>query len=207
MRRKVCPKCGVEKNLRADQFVFIVSRKTGRRLWKHCRLCDRKRQRRVRKEVKRDPERHARYLKVRAANQRRRYSADPDRYRGYSRDYKRRLRETDPQRYLEVILIPRRFQREGRKLKVPAVEAYRPPSQAEMVPAAPLASYLRTTFPGWLPDQIARFGDGVSARWLRNVLDGQEAIELDAADRLLTGLGKPWLFNVLYPPAGKGKAA
>jgi hypothetical protein len=200
---KRCPMCGAYKRLRARNFVFTT--RDGKRLYKNCRVCDRKRQRLIRAQVSADPVRAAHRRKTKNAAQKRRWAADPEKYRRYQSEWRARLKEENPQRYVEIFLIPRRFARrkhEDRPAQTPArYEAYKKPTNAEMVSADPLRQFLLDAFPGWEEREIiAILGDSVSRHAVENVLRGQDRIQLDMADRLLTGgLGRPDLLDVLYP--------
>lgn len=79
--------------------------------------------------------------------------------------------------------------------------AYTGPSRTEVVDAEPLRAYIRHEFPGVNANELAiEIGYAVPDRRLREVLNGQERIELDTVDRFFTvGLGRPDVLNDVYP--------
>ena len=206
-KRKVCPRCGVEKTLAKATFVYATSKVSGVRLWKHCRLCDRKMQREARARVAANP-----YLAERRRRKRREYqradrAKNPDKYRTREREWRHRLKAAHPELWAEVYVMPKRFLREGRSLSrsahVTKYDAYEDPRWWEVgVDAEPLVTYLRDTFPGWSAwDIYQQTHHAVSDRLLRALLDGDRPrLALDSVDRFLTiGLGRPDLLNALYP--------
>lgn len=207
-RRKRCPACGVVYDLRARYFTYATDPETGKRLWKSCRRCDRKRQAAMRARAKADPERAARRREQHREWQRAARVRDPQKSREAVRRWRARLKEEDPDRYVELLIIPRRFRAgENRNLSRATrtkYDRYRKPSHVEAVPPEPLVAWICARFDGWQSHEIAAIaGDAVSERWLFKLLHGNPAsLELDAVDRFLTlGFGRPDLLNDLYPIA------
>ena len=207
MRTKRCPKCGETKPRTRRYFVVVKHRGRGRKLlYKHCRVCDRERQRRVRDEIKADPVRRARYAAKHREAQRARYAKDPERRREEQRRWRARLMEDNPEHYVEIVLIPRRFRREGRTYFEQGMETYRAPSKMETLPVGPLRDFILSQFPGWEAHEVAQatgyvLNPDTLRRLLGDKLGNGEVVALDLADRLLTkGLGRPDLLNALYPP-------
>lgn len=204
-KTKVCPRCGERKRLSAQNFVYATV--GGRRQWKHCRVCDRARQRARRIEILDDPVLRERYRKQRREQGRRRREKYPDRVRASHEKWVAKIKAEDPEHYAEVILIPKRFRRERpadlRKVSRATYDGYVAPSSKDAVSAAPLRAYLYQRFPGWKAEEIHAVVQGsVSPRGLWRVLtaEGNDHVTLDLADRLLTlGLGRPDLLNTIYP--------
>lgn len=207
-KRKKCPRCGVIKRLVKGNFVY-TTRADGKRLWKHCRVCESKRQRVVRAEVMADPERAKRQREKKRVSQNRRYAKDPERHQAQQREYRARLKADDPERYIEVFLVSRRFRQEGRTINAANHTQHEPfvgLSARDVVPIDPLRDYLLSTFPGYDVEELhSVLGDAVSTRLMSAVLSRRtNVISLDAADRVLTrGLARPDLLNTLYPYEGK----
>jgi hypothetical protein len=202
MTTKRCPKCGKTKELRARYFMFSIV--AGKRHWKHCRLCERKRQKLIRAEVKEDPERAARYAAKHKAAQSARRQRDPEPFNKVQREWRAKLKAEDPERYAEVFLIPRRFNQEGRArlaTAVPTAEAFRPLSKLDTVDVEPLRRYLAQRFYGWDEEEVrALLTISVSDRVLYRVLYEADRVSIDVVDRLLThGMGRPDLLEALYP--------
>jgi hypothetical protein len=139
--------------------------------------------------------------------------------RAYYRENKRTYRALHPEaekearkrRWARIVADPKRHRQVNRnrrryvaKLRAP----YRPPHKNEVVPAAPLRTFLVQRFPGWESFEIAAVAHhAVSPRLLYRVFHQQaQVLELDAVDRLLTaGLGRPDLLNTLYPRDGSAQ--
>lgn len=204
VKRKTCPKCGASLQLRKENFVRVRHpKKPGRWLWKHCRKCERQRQAEIRARILADPELCARARAATREKNRRQRAANPERFRRYQREYRARLK-ADPERWVEVVLMGKRFAREHARVGR-GVDAYRPPAnrQEGLVGVGPLREFVRVTFPGWTPEEVAAATrHAVSTRRLRALLNDETTlVRLTTADRLLTaGLGRPDLLNTLYPP-------
>jgi hypothetical protein len=201
-KTKRCPKCGKTKTLRARTFTFNTV--NGKRQWKHCRSCERKRQKRVRDEVKADPKRYAHYLETHKKSQQARRARDPEPFRKGQREWRARIKAEDPQRYAEIFLIPRRFANEGRErlqTATPTAEPFRPLNKFDTVDVGPLRQYLVQRFHGWDAEEVrALLTISVSDRALYRVLYEKDRVSIDIVDRLVThSLGRPDLLEALYP--------
>jgi hypothetical protein len=226
---KRCPKCGDTKPLsafyaRKDRHGQMVQagyckeckREAGRE-WAR-RPENRERtlaQARARYEAsKADPELVSRRRARDRERQRRYRAADPERYRDNNRRWRERML-ADPERKTRLLAGRRIYARvareritgklEGAWRSETTAEPYRQVAHgkgSELVPAAPIVGYLRRTFPGWKPGEIATHThNAVSGRLIyRLLVEGSGNVELDAVDRLVThGLGRPDLLLALYP--------
>lgn len=206
-RKKQCPSCGRVLTLDARTFVYATHPGTGKRLWKACRQCDRKRQAKIRAAVMADPVRADYRRKQHRDWQRVARAKNPERAREVGRRWRARLKETNPEHYVEILVIPGRFRKEGRSLARAhrtKFDAYRKPTRVEVVAPEPLLEFIGARFDGWESYEIAAMtGQAVSERWLSRLIRERPAVvELDAVDRFLTlGLGRPDLLNDLYPIA------
>jgi hypothetical protein len=198
---KVCPRCRKRKALRA--FTRKRSPVTGEWLYRHCRQCDRRKQREIARRRKADPERWARYRAEQRERLRRARARNPEQYRRYSLAYRERLRKKG--RWAEVVLIPQRFRKEERRRmqKKRTAEPYIEPPVGVRTPpyvdAEPLADWLSRHFNGFDSHEIAH-ALGVEGTYLRRVMDGTyRTVSLHIADRIFVAAGCPHLLAVLYP--------
>lgn len=178
---------------------FVVVKRGDRLLYKHCRVCDRKRQRELRAIRRNDPKaverERGRRREARARN--------VEHYREYHRNYqaawRAKLKAEDPAHYFEVHVLPHRF-RATKVRWIAGRDTYVPPDAiGELVDGAPLRDFARLAYPRLDTSTLAQLFR-MDMHTARRVFEEERRVALHVVDRALTvGLGRPDLLNVLYP--------
>lgn len=138
---------------------------------------------RVKDWIARNPEKHSEYMRTTYERMR----SDPDRWRDY----------------LVKQRIDSRLQgrvRNAQEPKVSAVDGYAsaPSKLGPMLPAAPIATWLRSEFPGYALTELAeRLGEDDRLLW--RLLHEQDEVSLHVADRIFVKADCPHLLALLYP--------
>lgn len=221
---KTCPKCGVTK---PESEFYARKRPNGTlRYGGYCKVCKRDIQRvwarlpenrakaaaRKRARYQRenqDPEAVARRRKRDREAKRRWRAANPGRAAANTRRWRDGL-QSDPERYathLSQRRIDKRIRAErvtgkieGGWIEADAMDAHRPPSLKDAIPAEPFVAWIRDEFHGAEPSTIA-IALHIPDRRVRALLNGElDRVTLDFVDRAFTrGLGRPDLLNMVYP--------
>lgn len=183
---KRCPQCGRSLPRTRQMFVVQKSPWTGGDLYKHCRRCDREKQRAYYRE-----HRDAKVEYLREWRQR----------KGELPGWREEKNAQDRARYAKRQARAKRQKRTHnqyrRRLRNPIPKG--PGNQGPRLEAEPFVKWLRQRFAGWPNAEVCAYLDIDSSQYLRLIRGQSRKVSLAVVDRAFTAADANYLMAILYP--------